>query len=258
MSITTKDTKQASCDKHGEYTSSLIVGYGREQWTQCYACVRERDDEIVKQQQLKDLAESKSNRMKSIINRAAIPEAFQDCTFDNYIISNEEQRKVHFQCKYFAENFNDAMRKNIQGLLVGGVGTGKSHLACAIASTVIKSGYTAVFITMNEIKLAIRESFNSFKRDSQTTELEIMNNFTRIDLLIIDEAAINVTEFECEVMFNIVNKRYSNNKPTLVLTNELEHIKDKLGDRTMSRLMSSGFIQYFTWQDFRIKQTGDK
>jgi DNA replication protein DnaC len=255
MSITTKDTKQASCDKHGEYTSSLIVGYGREQWTQCYTCVRERDNEIVKQQQLKDLAESKFNRMKSIINRAAIPEAFQHCTFDNYVISSDEQGKTHFQCKYFAENFNDAMRKNIQGLLVGGVGTGKSHLACAIASTVIKSGYTAVFITMNEIKLAIKECF---KRESDKTELSIMNDFTKIDLLIIDEAAINVTEFECEVMFNIINKRYSNNKPTLVLTNEIDKLKEKLGDRTMSRLMSSGFIQYFTWGDFRLKQTGDK
>lgn len=243
-----KDNKL--CETHGNYTSMLITGYGQQFWTRCPACIRNKSNEDVKELQLRNLAESNQNIMKTLINRAAVPDSFINATFDNYQLEDgENQRKVVEHCKYFADNFAKAKARNIHGILSGNTGTGKTHLSCAIVKRVLEIGFSAIFVTMADISLSIRSSY----KDEGKSERQIIEEFTDIDLLIIDECAIKITSFEQETLFNIVNKRYSSCKPTLVLTNKLNSLTELLGERTASRLQASGFVQVFDWQDHRLK-----
>jgi hypothetical protein len=41
--------------------------------------------------------------------------------------------------------------------------------------------------------------------------------------------------------------------PTLVITNIINDLKEKLGHRIVSRMQQGKFIQIFNWEDFRLK-----
>ena len=91
------------------------------------------------------------NAQKLYTDNCGIPARYKDCSFDNYEATRPEQVNA---------------RTTISGklhdtILCGGVGTGKTHLACAKINYVVGEGYRAVYVEM--IKL-IREIKQSWKK----------------------------------------------------------------------------------------------
>ncbi len=248
-----KATETKCCSDHGQYVSALIWSPQGDNWSGCPICITNRQAANIQEILVSNSRLSKQNRVNSILKRAAIPPAFENVSFENYVITEgENQQRVFNNCKYFAENFARAIEMNKHGFLVGKQGNGKTHLAVSIIKKVLSDGYSAVFTKMSEICNAIRASY----KNNDTSELEIIDNFTDIDLLIIDECASKDTfkPFEVEKLFEIVNNRYECKRPTLVLSNELNELELKIGTRTMSRLQEGGFVQTFDWQDYRQKK----
>lgn len=242
--------KTLTCLEHGEYVSATFVLHGKPLATSCPVCVAiKSEQDAIKT--LKDIErEGQLAAIKAVINRAAIPPAFAQCTFENYMIyAGKAQATVVQNLRYFAENFAAAKEKNIHGILTGSTGTGKTHLSAAVINELIKKGYTAVFATMSEITNAIKSSFN----DKTQSKQAIIKRFVEIDLLVIDEAAITNKDFDRDEIFDIINQRYALKHPTLVITNIIDDLKTKLGYRIVSRMQQGKFIQIFNWDDFRTK-----
>ena len=237
-----------TCETHGEYESIFMAVSNK--WTRCPICVKQESAKKTQSEIEQNFAESRKNIVESVLKRAAIPEAYVNKSFADYTCKTEEMKKVYNHCKYYANHFNEAIEKNIHGVFVGNTRTGKTHLAIAILNEIIKKGYTGTFVKMADIILAIKASWGS----KETNENAVLKTFIDLDLLVIDECAINADEREKDKLFYIVDKRYERRKPVIIISNEINELKKKIGDRIVARLMESNFVKIFSWEGRGISE----
>ncbi|HMN15329.1 MAG TPA: ATP-binding protein, partial [Bellilinea sp.] len=108
--------------------------------------------------------------------------------------------------------------KNPQGwlLLMGGYGTGKTHLAAAVANKVVDDGTQVLVLTVPDLLDWLRFSFNS--DESLGDRLDEIRN---MPLLVLDDLGTqNATAWAEEKLFQIINYRYVNQLPTVFTTNQ--------------------------------------
>ena len=144
------------------------------------------------------------------------------------------------QSHHYAESLNGWL------LLQGGYGTGKTHLAAAVANFAVGMGVPTLFLTVPDLLDSLRFSYagddNSFE--------ERFNDIRNARLLVLDDFGTqNATGWAQEKLFQIVNYRYINRLPTVVTTNlaldEIEpRIRSRLSDPdlvTQSRINASDY-----------------
>ena len=101
-------------------------------------------------------------------------------------------------------------------MFCGGVGAGKTHLAVGIAHRLMEQGRIAVFTSVIN---AIRRVKDTYRRDSGQSR-QVVAGFIRPDLLILDEVGVQFgSETEKMILFEIINGRYEQLKPTIVISN---------------------------------------
>ncbi len=210
--------------------------------------LKERDAELARM-----AAERKQARIDTIIRRSGIPERFKQRRFENYGVECEGQARALQICQDYARDF-DVIRKTGQSLILAGMkGTGKTHLACSIANHLMPLGFSALFIGALD---AIKRIRATWSRDSQETELQVMQAFRDVDLLILDEIGVQFgTDAELTQIFEIINSRYMDMKPTLILTNVFaDGLERIIGERTLDRLRENGGrLVPFDWESYRSK-----
>ncbi|WP_273536819.1 ATP-binding protein [Pseudomonas sp.] len=244
----------AVCEEHGEYAA--IISKHREGPSGCPACAdamqRVKDEERIAAERVKIAAD----RLAGRLGAALIPARFRDRSFDSFIADLPKQKKALATCKGYAENFAEHFAAGRCLLLLGNVGTGKTHLATAIANHIIRTtSGTAVYRTVGGILQHIK---GSFSRDSDYSEAEAFAAYTKPSLLIIDEVgATKPTEFELATLFAIINGRYEEKLPTVVISNlSAAELPDALGERCVDRLREGGGIGVgFNWESERSKVT---
>jgi len=114
-------------------------------------------------------------------------------------------------------------------LLQGGYGSGKTHLAAAIANFAVQIGLPTIFITVPDLLDTLRYSFSA-EGDSFEQRFEDIRN---APLLILDDFGTqNATAWAQEKLFQIINYRYTNNLPLVVTTNlSLDQIEGRIRSR---------------------------
>lgn len=248
------------CEKHGEQQVGFFWN-GREcVKRKCPACQvddeqeRKRTEAEAAEQQRK---EQKKRDIEAAIGRAGIPLRFQSRTFDNYVAHCDGAKKAHAMAKEYAGNFAN-YRANGGGLvMVGGVGTGKTHLAIAIAHEAIKQGYSPFFIS---IFGAIRHVKETWSKGSETSELQAIADFVEPDLLILDEVGVQFgSDAEKLILFEIFNRRYEEMKPTIVLSNEsVDGLREFLGERVVDRMRENAPpVIRCNWESYRRSVGGE-
>lgn len=248
----TAKQEERNCPKHGDYTATvLITGWS----TACPAC-----DEIDRNAQMaaereERQAEEKKKNLERRLGRSGIPLRFQSKTFEGYSAENSGQKKALATCMAYADNFDDNYKTGRSLLLLGKAGTGKTHLAAAIAMQVIRqSEMHAAYITLHDMLADIRATYDG---NSERTEADVMSVFGDFDLLIIDEiGSTKSSEFELATLFRVINSRYENMMPTIVVSNlSPQQLPDAMGDRCVDRLREDGGIALvFDWQSNRSKR----
>lgn len=188
------------------------------------------------------------------INRYAcgFPKRFAASRFDTYRADHEGQQYALNTARGYADNFRqDAHATGACLSFMGTVGTGKTHLACAIGNTVLDAGLKVLYVTARQAVNAIKETW---RRDSQTTESQALAKFLAPDLLIFDEVGVQFnTEAEKVLMFDIIDGRYGRMLPSVVISNlTLDGLKEYLGARSVDRLRENGgALVDFKWESFR-------
>ena len=137
-------------------------------------------------------------------------------------------------------------------MFCGKPGTGKNHLACAIANSIIENHQAKVLIS-TALRIA-RDIKNSWSRDSQISEERTIKTYTDKDLLIIDEIGVQFgSEAEKIILFEIINTRYEQMKPTILISNLSEQeLGIYIGERVLDRMMEGqGAIIAFDWESYR-------
>ena len=236
-----KLTRDAHCDAHGHYLESGHRFFGDKIiWSGCRACLPASSEAEQKKQR-----QQTENRL----NQAAIPLRFRSRNFQNFIATTPDQQNAWQVANNYALNFS--LHKRTGGSLIfsGRAGTGKSHLALAIAQAIIDQHSVLYLNAMDAVRM-IRDTW---RKTSLQSETGILNWLGGIDLLIIDEIGVqHGTDSEQVLMFDIINRRYRDMKPTLFLTNlNTKGFSEFITERSYDRLKECSTWVTFNWESHR-------
>jgi DNA replication protein DnaC len=190
--------------------------------------------------------------LERAVGRSGIPPRFLDRNFANFVAATTEQRQALAVCRAYADGFEQRRARGGGLLLLGGPGTGKTHLACAILAQVIQAGHTGLFLPVSGALRIIRDAFSP---RGQRTESEALALLTAVDLLVLDEVGVAIGNAATRraMLFDVLNDRYGAMRPTILIGNlTFAELERHLGERIMERLMDLGSAMVpFTWSSHR-------
>ncbi|WP_275555251.1 DNA replication protein DnaC [Mixta sp. Marseille-Q2659] len=199
--------------------------------------------------------ENRAMKMQRILGRSGIRELHMNCSFDNYRVENEGQRKALEQARRYADEFDHSIASFV---FSGRPGTGKNHLAAAIGNHLILRGKSVLIVTVADLMSIIKGTFSG---DSDRTEEHLLHDFSTVDLLVIDEIGMQTeSRYEKVIINQIVDRRSSSKRPTGMLTN-LDHsnMVKLLGERVMDRMrLGQSLWVTFNWDSHRGRITGNE
>lgn len=199
---------------------------------------RKRCEELEKQNQ--------RARSEKIFGRAGIQDLHRSCTFANYQVTGDGQRRALTMAKSYAQNFGSSFASFV---FSGAPGTGKNHLAAAIGNHLLTGGHSVLVVTIPDLMLRVRECY-----DDGQSEASLLDDLCRVDLLILDEVGIQRGSSGEKVILNqVIDRRLSSMRPVGILTNlNYESLTDTLGARIIDRLqMDGGMWVNFDWDSYR-------
>ena len=189
----------------------------------------QREKEQQEEERQKQIEDSRRQamiaRVKKITGESGMSSRFLKRRFDTFKVTADNERAFN-ACKRYADKFNECMlptspnyiEKN--GLvLMGSVGTGKTHLASAIANQLLETGTAVICMTMIDLLSRIRQTYDKRNPDIYT-ESSILDTYVNVPLLIIDDMGKEqATEWASQTIFSIINARYEKELPVIITTN---------------------------------------
>lgn len=211
------------------HTKGLIIA-GRVHWytsgpehCDCPEALAEYEAEKEKNERIEAII--KRERVKEIISDSGMSARFQLRTFDRFQVTDENERALR-ACKQYADTFRDKLpgRNSEPGrnglFITGPMGTGKTHLAAAIANQLMHGGTPVICMTMIDLLDRIRQTFNASGNRWDDNEATLLNKYKRVDLLIIDDMGKEpATKWAVSKIYAIINARYEACLPTIITTN---------------------------------------
>lgn len=157
----------------------------------------------------------------------------------------EIMRNAFRYCVSYAENFSPVSPNLI---LTGGTGLGKTHLSLAIANEVLQKGFGVVYCSVGNLVSKLEDEH--FGRETPGGTADSLQD---CDLLILDDLGTEFrSTFSSAAIYNIVNTRLLEQKPTVISTNLLtKEIVDCYSERFASRIIGSYRRILFAGRDVR-------
>lgn len=126
-------------------------------------------------------------------------------------------------------------------LLTGSYGSGKTHLAAAIANHALASGDAAVFMVAPDLLDHLRAAFSP---SSETGYDALFEQVRNAPLLVLDDlGAQSSTPWAQEKLYQLLNHRYNLRLPTVITTNQR---LEEMEPRIRSRLQDIDLVQRIT------------
>ena len=245
-----EETEIDNCDEHGEF-KVIYVHFMDEKYFKvsgCPDCKTKNDRKAQEASRAQQQADQQERRQRRLIS-AGVSKRLINKTFDDYVATIPGQQRAKAKCEAFTASL---MKGEQVGSLIlnGGVGTGKTALCAAIASKLVDTKTLRLVKTID----LIRSLKESWAKECDDTEKGLLKYYSNIDLLIIDEIGVQYgSETEKLFLFDIIDGRYNEMKPTIMISNlGIEAIKEAVGERIIDRLREDGGqLISFDWESHR-------
>ena len=178
-----------------------------------------------------------------MLGNSGISKAFREKTLDNYITDNDIRIKVKRAANDYIENFND---KSFS--ILGQVGSGKTHIIIAIANQLLSKGivvkYAQYGTMINEILAAKNDiiQYNNTTRPYKNARVLLIDDLFK-GAITTWNGEKKVNNRHTEVIFDILNHRYLNNKAIIISSeltpNQLLELDEGIASRILE--MSKGY-----------------
>ncbi len=212
-----------------------------------------------------DLAERGRQEVRSLLARrrealerqwqrqlaaSGIPERFRSKGFADYEVDIAEQVRARSICQDYACALSAGQRPGETLLLLGGPGTGKTHLACAILATLVRAGQRGWYVSLPSALRSLRDASAS---RSQGSEAEAFAQLSAPNLLVLDDVIDAPEQDPRGVLFEVLDTRYAQQRATILIGDlPVPRLEQTLGPRILERLHEAGTRQVaFTWPSHR-------
>ena len=241
------------CEKHGiEFEKRDFFGRGF--YGVCPECVREEHDakmlaEKAEREQL-EIVRKGEYRAERISN-SGLPSRFSGKTFADYVVKTPEQESVLSIAKEYAQN-KTGLNAGRGLIITGTVGVGKTHLASAIINEVIttENNIRAIYTTARDMIRHIRSAW----KNPDIDESDMIDRYAYAQILVIDEIGVQFgSESEMIQMFEVLDKRYGEQLPTVMISNLTPaELTGLLGERIIDRMREdNGVMLQLNWESNR-------
>lgn len=197
-----------------------------------------------------ELREREANR----INRMVKTAGFQVIkTLEDFVWSSNVELPLGLTREYMARLQFLKQKENL--IFLGTVGTGKTHLATAIALNACQEGRRVRFFTAASLANLLLE------RNNKGTLNSFLENLKRVELIVVDEIGfIPLHKEAAELLFQVISDCYE--RRSLIITSNLEFSQwntvfgdDRLTAALIDRLIHHSHIVIFSGESYRLTQS---
>ena len=247
------------CQKHGAYRGSPMKIFGRVFDVLCPGCEKEEAEKHASEEKAREEAAKKYAAAKvreereHYLTEMNIGKKFWEESFETYNAYTPDLKRYLDICITFANDHRGRML-----LMLGKNGNGKNHLTASILKKT--GGY---IYSVFEIELLLKECYS---RKTGEGESDLYRRLCNTPMLAINEIGKHkVGEWEMNFLSYIINKRYENLMPTVLISNAHlkngcpnnsgigcpECLQSLLGNDVLSRIAEDGEIMVFSENDYR-------
>lgn len=202
----------------------------------------------------------RQQEIKKLQKNSLLGDRYKDTTFDITITGNNKMFDNAFKrCRNYCEVSSKVLKEGYGMYIYGDSGTGKTHLTACMVNELIKQNRPTLFTNFFEISQIIRSTF----KNNSDSEINMIEKISNIDFLFIDDLGTEKVTTNGEdnwlqtKIFEILNKRYNNKKPTVFTSNySLEQLETERGlmSKTVDRILEmSTAILKIEGESYRIK-----
>lgn len=218
------ETQSRTCERHGDY----IAHQWRDLWSGCPKC---RDDAAEKQR-AEDRERDRIERIDRLLRSSGIPARFERAAFDD---------SVPAKLRTWAAKLIAGQGCG-PAVLVGGVGTGKTHAACAALGHLIRAGTGTAgrFTSPSEFGRLIRDQWTA----REHTEGSIVEQYAGAPVLVLDDLGAQ-RPIDTELLQELICTRYAADQlhATIVTSNlAASKFAEAIGERAADRLREGSTV----------------
>ena len=207
-------------------------------------CICHCEQEAINEEERQEKEQARLRKIEKLKKASLIGVRYKDVTFETTETGhNDTFDNAYNRCKKYCDVADNVLADGLGIYLYGDKGTGKTHLTACMANALMQDGKQVLFTNFAEIAKMIKGTFGN----ARESEADYINRIANIDFLFIDDlgtervqAANGGDLWLQEKIFDVLNKRYNNRKPTIFTSNyTLQELITERGimDKTVDRIV---------------------
>ena len=193
----------------------------------------------------------KQKTHSNLIEKARIPKRYTNCHFHTYRAFNPTQERAFKFASRLAMEY-PAVERGL--LLMGTVGVGKTHLAVALTTEAIRAGFSAQFVTVQDL-------VNDLGRAARANRLpQRLRAFITPKVLVVDEIGyLPLDDVGATLFFQLLTARYERGSTILTSNKSFSDWGSTFGDTVLAtavldRLLHHSTVINICGDSYRLKE----
>lgn len=176
-------------------------------------------------------------KISSYFENSGVPKRFKNKTLHDINLKDKEMSQAVKSISGYIKTLKDRILSGSSGFFCGNCGTGKTMLACIIVEEACRQGHGAIYTTAWNMIQTIRQGY----QPGNFVGVYVQSYINK-PLLVIDEIGVQRgTEDERVLLYQVIDGRYNEVRPTILISNSKNPVEDGYIDlRTIDRLKEGG------------------
>lgn len=229
-------------------TKEPVPMFGKRMPVTC-DCMKEEE----RKEKEREAQAEKLRKLDKLRGASLLGNRYKDTTFDNTDLNRPEDfQKAFKRCRDYCKVADKALENGYGMYIYGDSGTGKTHLTACMCNELMSNFHQCLFTNFFEISKLIRSTWNG-NADSEG----VIRRLCEVDFLFLDDLGTEMVTKNGEdnwlqgQVFDIINKRYNNKKPTIFSSNYsmnqliterglMQKTVDRIGEMSTAMIKLSG------------------